>query len=63
MQLNPDSKLKDIVGWDSMNAVNLLAELEKTFGVNLENETLRESMTLADVARLVEAHGGKCGDM
>jgi acyl carrier protein len=54
--LRPESRLDEIVGWDSMNSVNLMLELEAVTGVSLfaHDVVLEGRHTLADVDRLIE---------
>jgi acyl carrier protein len=47
--LGPDLRLGAIDGWDSMNSLSLILELERAFDVNLGETTLRADQTIADV--------------
>ena len=55
--LTPESRLGGIPGWDSMNSVNLLLELEAAFSVRLLNEMLSGDQRLADVVALLRSKG------
>ena len=44
-----DLRLGAIDGWDSMNSLSFLLELERAFDVNLGETTLRADLTIADV--------------
>ena len=48
--LTAQTKLGDVPGWDSMNAVTLVMQLEKVTGKKLQGLRLSPDMTLADVA-------------
>jgi len=47
--LAPDLRLGAIDGWDSMNSLSFILELERAFDVNLGETTLRADQTIADV--------------
>lgn len=49
--IGPHSSSKDIPGWDSLNHVALLVELEDAFGVPLTSE---ETIDLPDVGALFD---------
>ncbi|MBS3756634.1 MAG: acyl carrier protein [Desulfobacterales bacterium] len=40
----PDDDLKDMHGFDSIDAIELLIELEKILGVSLDQETKKDAM-------------------
>lgn len=55
--LRPDLALGDIPGWDSMNSVNLVLELESAFDTSLEGVLLVADQTVADVVALLRDRG------
>ena len=53
--LTPDADLRDDLGLDSLDAVDLARKLEEQKGVHIENNALAELNTLGDVYALVKA--------
>jgi hypothetical protein len=52
-----ETKLADIPGWDSMNAVNLLAQLEALTGRGGLQLAFSSSLTIAQVLEALRAQG------
>ena len=55
--LSPEMKLRDIGGWDSMNAVTFSFELETAFDVTLGETTFSGHQTLGEVLDVLREHG------
>jgi len=52
-----ETRLGDIAGWDSMNSVNLLLELEAAFSVSLLDAKLQEKDHVSDIVSLLARKG------
>ena len=52
--LVPEARLKEDLGLDSLDAVDMLVYLEESLGSRIEGERLMQVRTLADVYGLVE---------
>ncbi len=52
-----DTKLADIPGWDSMNAVNVLAQLEALTGRENLQLTFGNNLTIAQVLEALRSQG------
>lgn len=62
-QLQPQARLKEDLGLDSLDAVDMLVYLEENLGSRIEGERLMQVKTLADVYTLVqEAAAAPQGD-
>ena len=48
-KLVPSARLKDDLGLDSLDAVDMLVYIEERMGVKVDGEKIRELRTLADV--------------
>ena len=57
--ITSDTTLGDVPGWDSMNSVNFLLELEVAFSVGLLDETVTAQQRVSDVAELLRAKGAE----
>ena len=53
IEIGPKTALIRDLGLDSLQALELVSEIESTFGVSIPSELLPEIETLEDVARLV----------
>jgi acyl carrier protein len=52
--LKPEARLKEDLGLDSLDAVDMLVHLEERIGSRIEGERLMTVKTLSDVYTLVE---------
>jgi acyl carrier protein len=51
--LKPEAKLKDDLGLDSLDAVDLVVALEKALKVTIPEETARQMTTVGDIHRYI----------
>ncbi len=56
-RITPETKLADIPGWDSMNAVNVLAQLEALTGRSGLQFAFSSDLTVAQVLEALRAQG------
>ena len=59
-ELLPEAALENISGWDSMNALRLLAALEAQFGVRLDLRTYAALETVGQLYEMVASEGVLC---
>ena len=52
--LKPETKLSDLVEWDSLGVVSLIAMLDKHFSVRLHPDTIRALVTVEDILARME---------
>jgi acyl carrier protein len=55
--ITPDTKLADIPGWDSMNAVNVLAQLEALSGRTNLQLAFSSDLTVGQLLEALRAQG------
>lgn len=53
--LTPRTRLADVEGWDSVNALRVLLYLERELGTALDYDAFERARTLADVAAVLDA--------
>jgi acyl carrier protein len=58
MSLSTESSFKDLPGWDSVNAMRLIAHIEKDFGIKLPIREYLKAQTLGDVYSLISTVDG-----
>ncbi|MDO8059226.1 acyl carrier protein ['Crotalaria aegyptiaca' phytoplasma] len=51
-----DTKLKEDLGMDSIDAVNLAIQLEKNFNIKISDEQLQQFKLVQDIVVYIEAH-------
>ena len=56
--IRPDASLRDDLGLDSLDAIELNSGLEEASGILLPPEALRSVDTIAEVAELLDSRGG-----
>lgn len=56
-KINPNARLKEDLGFDSLYAVEMALELETHFGITIEPEELKQLITVQNVVELVERKG------
>lgn len=54
--LKPNVLRNDVLGWDSMGALALMAELDERFGIILTADESRKMTQIDDVLRLLRRH-------
>ncbi len=56
-EIDEGTSNKTLEAWDSLAHVNLIMELERVFGVTLSMEDALEMTSVADIKRILGAHG------
>lgn len=55
--LSPEVLRDDVLGWDSMGALALMAELDERFEIILTADESREMIRIDDVLHFLRRHG------
>lgn len=55
-EIVPEAYLMEDLGADSVDLLNLMVALEKTFGIEVPDDDVEFMRTIADVQRYVEVH-------
>ncbi len=58
---SPELTPEDVLRWDSLGHMNLVAELEETFGVQFEVDEITEMTTAGRIIEILRAKGMKDG--
>ena len=53
-KIKPEAKLIDDLGADSLTAVEILMELEKELGVDIDDSEVEKIVTVQDIINIVE---------
>lgn len=59
--LTPQTTADDVEGWDSMNHIFIVVELEKVFGVKFQAAEMEELKNVGELAGLVKQKLAKRG--
>ncbi|QTX02771.1 acyl carrier protein [Candidatus Phytoplasma luffae] len=54
IKLLPETRLKEDLGLDSFDAVELVIDLEKSFNLKISDETMQQFKTIKDVVYYIE---------
>lgn len=54
IKLTPETTAEDVEGWDSMNHIFIVVELEKRFGVKFQAAEMEELKNVGELAGLVQ---------
>jgi len=54
-KVNMEASLKDDLGIDSLDAVELVLDLETIFDIKIEDDEISNLVTVGDICKLVEA--------
>lgn len=57
--LTPDTTADDIEGWDSLNHVLIVVEVERRFGIKFQAAEMEELKNVGELAELIEARLAK----
>ncbi len=58
IELHPDTTAEDVEGWDSMNHIFLVVEIEKHFGIKFQTAEMEELKNVGELAALVQQRLG-----
>lgn len=61
IELTPETTADDVDGWDSMNHIFIVVELEKRFGVKFQAAEMEELKNIGELAKLVQQKTAKKG--
>jgi acyl carrier protein len=61
IELTPSTTADDVEGWDSMNHIFIVVELEKRFGVKFQAAEMEELKNVGELAALVQQKLAKRG--
>ena len=61
IDLKPSMTAEDVDGWDSMNHIFIVVELEKRFGIKFQAAEMEELKDVGELAALVRAKVGASG--
>jgi acyl carrier protein len=53
-KIKPESKLIDDLGADSLTAVEIVMELEKKLGIEIDDSEIEKIVTIQDIINIVE---------
>ena len=54
IELNPSTTAEDVDGWDSMNHIFIVVELEKKFGIKFQAAEMEELKNVGELKALIE---------
>lgn len=54
LKLMPDSSSRDVEGWDSLQHMMIISEVEKTFAVKFDFMEILDMRTVGDICKAVE---------
>jgi acyl carrier protein len=54
IDLKPSMTAEDVEGWDSMNHIFLIVEIEKHFGVKFQAAEMEELKSIGELANLIK---------
>jgi acyl carrier protein len=55
IELAPETRFDDLAGWDSMDLVSVVVEVECQFDLEFELPEINRLITIADLSRMIEA--------
>jgi acyl carrier protein len=58
IELHPETTADDVEGWDSMNHIFLVVEIEKHFGVKFQTAEMEELKNVGELTALVRKRIG-----
>lgn len=56
--LEPETTASDVVGWDSLMQLRLIAEIEKRFRLSFSVKEISNLANVGEMARLIQEKGG-----
>ena len=56
VEITPESRIKDDLGADSLDVLQMLMTLEEDYGITIPDEKLAEFVTVSDIVAYCEKH-------
>ena len=56
-QLNVDTARKDVIAWDSLGVLTLMASLDSDFGITLSDDQIENMKKVDDILIILRKHG------
>jgi acyl carrier protein len=56
-QLSPDTERDDLLAWDSLGVLTLMASLDSDFGITLSDDQLRGMKKVEDILSVLRKNG------
>jgi acyl carrier protein len=53
-KITPDTPREDILAWDSLGALTLIAGMDETFGILLEDDEIQAMKSVNDILNILE---------
>ena len=60
-RLEASATLREGLGLDSLDAVDLVVSIERKFGCRIQEDSLKNMRTLGDISRYIEEHVAAAG--
>ena len=58
LELRDDLTARDVAGWDSLNHINLIIQIEQEFGIRFSNVEVTSPQNVGELTRLIDAKRG-----
>ncbi len=55
-KLSPETPREDILAWDSLGVLTLMASLDSDFGITLEDDQLQDLKKVDDILQILRKH-------
>jgi acyl carrier protein len=59
--LTPQTTADDVEGWDSLNHIIIVVEIERRFGIKFQAAEMEELKNVGELVELIEARLAKAG--
>lgn len=56
--ITPDTKIREIIDWDSFAHIQLIIAVEEAFSVEFIAEKVQDVETFGELSEMIRAHGG-----
>lgn len=56
-EINSKTVFEDLIGWDSMGTLLLMAELDEKFAITLSEEQIKGLQEVADLLEIIKGNG------
>ncbi|MCH7847580.1 MAG: acyl carrier protein [Planctomycetes bacterium] len=62
LEARDDLTARDVTGWDSLNHVNLIIQVEEEFGIRFSNDEVANFVNVGELKRLIRQKVGITAD-
>ena len=58
--VNDETKMIDLIEWDSLSHMSLITEIESAFSIQLDGDEIARMTSISEIKRVIDTHKSSC---